>query len=194
MKIAIFGTSADPPTIAHKTILDYLSQKYDLIAVYASDNPFKESQKSLYHRTKMLALLIEELNQESINNNVELATDIGDRRTIYTIEKAKKKWGQKADLTFVIGSDLAPQIFSWYEAKKLWSQVKVLILPRQGYTIDIATQKKLDQFTLGYTLAEYPLPPVSSTEYRQSQNEEILSPKVKSYIQTHNLYTIDPAD
>ncbi|MGY6529100.1 MAG: nicotinate-nucleotide adenylyltransferase [Cyanobacterium sp.] len=188
MKIAIFGTSADPPTIAHKTILGYLSQKYDLTAVYASDNPFKEGQKSLYHRTQMLDLLIEEIRLSTGNDNIELATDIGDRRTVYTIEKAKKKWGETSDLTFVIGSDLASQIFSWYEAKKLWSQVKVLILPRAGYQVDTQTRKNLDQYTLGYTLADYSLPPVSSTEYRQNQNKEVLTPKVKSYIQIHNLY------
>jgi len=188
MKIAIFGTSADPPTIAHQTILGYLSQKYDLVAVYASDNPFKEGQKSLYHRSQMLNLLIEELSLSSGNDNIKLGTDIGDRRTLYTIEKAIKKWGNKADLTFVIGSDLAPQIFSWYEAEKLWQQVKVLILPREGYQIDTQTQKKLDKYTLGYTLADYSLPPVSSTEYRQNQNQEILTPKVKSYIQDHDLY------
>jgi len=90
MKIAIFGTSADPPTIAHQTILGYLSQKYDLVAVYASDNPFKEGQKSLYHRSQMLNLLIEELSLSSGNDNIKLGTDIGDRRTLYTIEKAKK--------------------------------------------------------------------------------------------------------
>ncbi|AFZ46020.1 nicotinate (nicotinamide) nucleotide adenylyltransferase [Cyanobacterium stanieri PCC 7202] len=190
MKIAIFGTSADPPTIAHKTILDYLSQKYDITAVYASDNPFKENQNSLYHRSKMLGLLIEEINVSSGNHNIQLATDIGDRRTLHTIEKAKKKWGEKADLTFVIGSDLASQIFSWYQAEKLWQQVKLLILPREGYQVDGDTQQKLEQNTLGYTLADYQLPPVSSTQYRQNQNEEVLTPKVKSYIQCHNLYNL----
>ena len=58
MKIALFGTSADPPTAAHQTILQWLSDHYDQVAVWASDNPFKENQTPLSHRMTMLALLI----------------------------------------------------------------------------------------------------------------------------------------
>ncbi len=186
MKIAIFGTSADPPTIAHQSILRYLSRNYDLTAVYASDNPFKKNQNTLYHRTQMLNLAIEELNGS--NNNIELATNIGDRRTIHTIEKAKQKWGQDVDLTFTIGSDLANQIFSWYQADKLWQQVKILIIPRQGYHIDSRTHDQLSNHSRGYRIANFTLPPVSSTTYRHHQDENIVSPKVREYIQTHNLY------
>ncbi|MGL5832760.1 MAG: nicotinate-nucleotide adenylyltransferase, partial [Waterburya sp.] len=32
-KIALFGTSADPPTIGHQTILQWLSQHYDHVVV-----------------------------------------------------------------------------------------------------------------------------------------------------------------
>ncbi len=186
MNIAIFGTSADPPTIAHQTILRYLNQNYDLTAVYASDNPFKEHQNSLYHRTQMLGLAIEEL--DLLNNNIVLATEIGDRRTIHTITKAKQKWGENIDLTFTIGSDLASQIFSWYQAEKLWQQVKILIIPRQGYKIDQKTHNQLTTHSRGYTIANFILPPVSSTAYRQNQDENIVTPKVKDYIQIHNLY------
>ena len=42
MKIALFGTSADPPTAAHQTILQCLADHYDQVAVWASDNPLKK--------------------------------------------------------------------------------------------------------------------------------------------------------
>jgi cytidyltransferase-like protein len=61
-RIALFGTSADPPTSGHQAILNWLSQHYDLVAVWASDNPFKSHQTPLEHRSRMLRLLIEELN------------------------------------------------------------------------------------------------------------------------------------
>ncbi|MGB3262812.1 MAG: adenylyltransferase/cytidyltransferase family protein, partial [Microcoleus sp.] len=53
-KIALFGTSADPPTAGHKTILSWLSQHFDWVAVWASDNPFKSHSTSLEHRSAML--------------------------------------------------------------------------------------------------------------------------------------------
>jgi nicotinate-nucleotide adenylyltransferase len=48
-KIALFGTSADPPTAGHKTILSWLSQNFDWVAVWASDNPFKIGNAAVNH-------------------------------------------------------------------------------------------------------------------------------------------------
>ena len=45
MRIALFGTSADPPTAGHQKILRWLSEGYDRVAVWAADNPFKCHQK-----------------------------------------------------------------------------------------------------------------------------------------------------
>lgn len=47
MNIALFGTSADPPTRGHGKILTWLAQHYDQVAVWAADNPFKQHQASL---------------------------------------------------------------------------------------------------------------------------------------------------
>ncbi|MEQ8959290.1 MAG: adenylyltransferase/cytidyltransferase family protein, partial [Coleofasciculus sp. C2-GNP5-27] len=66
--IALFGTSADPPTAAHQTILQWLSKHYDKVAVWASDNPFKSHQTSLEHRKRMLEVLISEI--ETPRNNI----------------------------------------------------------------------------------------------------------------------------
>ena len=77
-KIALFGTSADPPTAGHQTILKWLSQQYDLVVVWASDNPFKDHQTNLYNRTEMLNLIIQEI--DTAKNNVILCQEISDRR------------------------------------------------------------------------------------------------------------------
>ena len=41
--IALFGTSADPPTIGHKKILEELSRIYALTISYVSNNPKKST-------------------------------------------------------------------------------------------------------------------------------------------------------
>ena len=53
-QIALFGTSADPPTSGHQAILLWLSQRFDKVVVWASDNPFKTHQTLLEHRMAML--------------------------------------------------------------------------------------------------------------------------------------------
>lgn len=186
MFVAIFGTSADPPTIAHKTILNYLSNNYDLVAVYASENPFKIHGSDLSHRSRMLQLLIEDIN--STYNNIIHCPEISDRRTIYTVEKAKVKWGQNLDLTIVIGTDLAQQIFTWYEAQKLWQGVKVLLIPREGYKIDDKVIANINDNSLGCAIANCQIPPFSSTDYRTNHDQGVLTDKVKIYIEENSLY------
>lgn len=187
MFVALFGTSADPPTIAHKSILFYLSQNYDLVGVYASDNPFKRHGCDLLDRTLMLELLIEDIKVDNVVN----CQDITDRRSINTVAKARKKWGEDIDLTLVIGGDLAEQIFTWYEAEKLLRQVKVLLVPREGYKIKQETIKNIIDHSLGCSIAPCQIPPYSSTDYRYNQDSVVLTDKVKSYIQKNHLYLDD---
>ncbi|MDE5114158.1 MAG: adenylyltransferase/cytidyltransferase family protein, partial [Trichodesmium sp. St15_bin1_1] len=54
-KIALFGTSADPPTVGHKMIIEWLSQNFDKAVVWVSDNPFKYHETSLEQRAIMLS-------------------------------------------------------------------------------------------------------------------------------------------
>lgn len=187
MFVALFGTSADPPTIAHKSILCYLSQNYDLVGVYASDNPFKSHGCTLLDRTKMLELLIQDIKLSNIVN----CQDISDRRTINTVAKAREKWGENIDLTMVIGGDLAQQIFTWYEAEKLWRQVKVLLIPREGYRIEQETINHIISRSLGCLIAPCEIPPFSSTDYRYNHDSAVLTDKVKTYIQKNRLYLND---
>ena len=110
-KIALFGTSADPPTVGHQTILHWLSQHYDRVVVWASDNPFKKHQTPLEYRSTMLQLAIKDLKSR---HNIELHPELSDRYTLITVNKARSKWGQEVEFTLVIGSDILPQIKSWY--------------------------------------------------------------------------------
>jgi nicotinate-nucleotide adenylyltransferase len=189
MEIAIFGTSADPPTIAHQRILAYLANHYDLVAVYASNNPFKTHGTNLKHRSRMLELLITELN--SLYSNIVFAPEISDQRTINTIAKVKQKWGEHHILTVVIGADLSKQIFSWYQAEKLWQNLKVLLIPRDGYQIEDTVINQINQHSLGCSVAQCQTPAFSSTDYRHYHDQQVLNNSVKAYIEEYNLYFND---
>lgn len=185
-KIALFGTSADPPTIGHQAILHWLSQHYDLVVVWASDNPFKQHQTSLADRTKMLRLVIDTLALDNINLHPELS----DRRTLITVNRAREKWGESVDFSLVIGSDILPQIQSWYRIEELLAQVKLAIVPRQGYSIkqpDLASIKDLGG---EYAIATLNAPKVSSSTYRLEKNRSLVTPLVRDYIYQNGLYGV----
>ena len=113
-RIALFGTSADPPTIGHKIILEELSNIYSCTITYASDNPKKKHKESIFFRNLLLKTLIQDIN----NPNIIFNQKISSPWAIESIEECKKIYAfNKID--FVIGSDLIKDIFSWKNFDKI---------------------------------------------------------------------------
>ncbi|MGV2828728.1 nicotinate-nucleotide adenylyltransferase [Myxosarcina sp. GI1(2024)] len=185
-RIALFGTSADPPTAGHQSILRWLALHYDLVVVWASDNPFKQHQTPLDYRSEMLRLVIEEIDVP--RDNISLHSELSDRRTLITVNKARKIWEDNAEFILTIGADVLPQITSWYRIEELLTKVKVLIIPRSGYEIDRADLKSLENLGGEYTIANLDAPQVSSSAYRVQGDERVLTPAVENYIARHRLY------
>lgn len=185
-KIALFGTSADPPTVGHQTILSWLACHYDLVVVWASDNPFKAHQTNLNHRSQMLELIIREI--EPFKKNIILCQKISDRRTLHTVQKAKEIWGE-VDFTLIIGADLVQQITTWYRVENLLKQVKILIVPRADYAIETADLAKLEALGGRYTIATLNSPKVSSSGYRVQGDTTVVTPAVENYIEHQQLYS-----
>ena len=183
-KIALFGTSADPPTVGHQTILRWISQHYDRVVVWASDNPFKQHQTPLSDRTEMLRLAISDLDS---HHNISLHPELSDRYTLITVNKARAKWGE-AEYTLVIGSDILPQIDSWYRSEELLKLVKLLIVPRLGYGIEQQDLASLNEMGGELAIATLNAPKVSSSTYRSEKDGSLVSPAVRNYIWQKNLY------
>ncbi len=185
-KIALFGTSADPPTAGHNAILKWLSQRYDLVAVWASDNPFKSHQTNLQHRVEMLKVLIDSLEPDYYN--VNLHQNFSSRRTLETVKQARQVWGESPEFTLVIGSDLPPQMPNWYRIEELLQQVVLLVIPRPGYSIKEKDLVSLRNLGGKCAIADFHPPSVSSTAYREHQDPEAIIPSVQDYIQREQLY------
>ena len=186
MKVALFGTSADPPTAGHQAIISWLSERYNWVAVWAADNPFKSHQTPLEHRVAMLRLLI--ANIDSSRQNIGLGQELSAMRTLETVEKAKVRWGNDAELTLVIGSDLLTQLPRWYRSCDLLQQVQLLVVSRPGYAIDEFSLESVRMLGGKIAIANFTGPSVSSTAYRQNGDPDALTPPVVAYIHREHLY------
>ncbi|OKH28184.1 nicotinate-nucleotide adenylyltransferase [Chroogloeocystis siderophila] len=186
LKIALFGTSADPPTAGHQAIISWLSQHYDWVAVWAADNPFKSHASPLEHRATMLRLLIEDINPP--RHNIGLHQELSSHRTLETVNKAKQRWDKDATFTLVIGSDLVHQLQQWYAVEELLQQVQLLVVPRPGYEVAESDLQQLRQLGAKFAIANLTAPDVSSTAYRESGDSEALTPPVEAYIHQQHLY------
>lgn len=184
--IALFGTSADPPTTAHQEILVWLSHHFDEVAVWASDNPFKSHQTPLFHRTTMLQLMVQDI--APARHNIHVYPELSSPRALVTVKQARQRWSG-TDFTLVVGSDLVMQLPRWYRVEALLRQVKLLVVPRPGYALSELNLEPLRQMGATVAIADLISPPVSSTAFRET-GAAILTPPIEAYIQQKCLYAV----
>ncbi|HIK56058.1 MAG TPA: nicotinate-nucleotide adenylyltransferase [Synechococcales cyanobacterium M55_K2018_004] len=185
MQIALFGTSADPPTAAHQEIIRWLSTHFDEVMIWASDNPFKQHQTPLHHRMMMLQILIEDIQPPQAN--IHLRPDLSHPRALMTVERARLEWPQ-AEFTLVIGSDLVAQLPRWYRVHDLFQQVHLLVVPRPGYPLREEDLRHIQHLGARVAIADLHGLPMSSTDYREEKDTDILIPAVEAYIRREQLY------
>jgi nicotinate-nucleotide adenylyltransferase len=191
MRVALFGTSADPPTAGHQEILSWLSERYDWIAVWAADNPFKSHQTPLEHRAAMLQLLIADI--DAPRHNLALEQELSSLRTLETVEKAKVRWGKNVELTMVIGSDLVSQLPRWYRIEDLLQEVQLMVVPRPGYAIDESSLEVVQNLGGKIAIASLTGLDISSTAFREYGDPQALTPPVVAYINREHLYECQDA-
>ncbi|WP_071517490.1 nicotinate-nucleotide adenylyltransferase [Geitlerinema sp. PCC 9228] len=188
-KIALFGTSADPPSIAHREILHQLAANFDWVAVWASDNPFKSHQTPLERRATMLQLVIHDVmrHQPNAQGNIGYHPELSSSRALLTVERAEQIW-PNADFTFVVGSDLLEQLPRWYRVEEFLQKVQLLVVPRAGYPIKEKEVETLKQMGARLAIAHMEIPDTSSTAYRQIKDPNAVPQPIAEYIHRERLY------
>ncbi len=91
----------------------------------------------------------------------------------------------------MIGSDLVGQINKWYRIEELLKQIIILVIPRPNYPIKLAELSHLKHQGGNYVIADLNGLPVSSTAYRNLQDETVITASVYDYIQDHELYRME---
>ena len=182
-RIALFGTSADPPTIGHKKILEELSNIYSCIITYASDNPKKKHKENIFFRNLLLKTLIQDINNPKIIFNQKISSPWA----IESIQECKKIYAfNKID--FVIGSDLITDIFSWKNFDKIIHEVKILVIKREGYPIESNTLKMLETNKVIFEISSLNIPNISSSMVRLNNNYSDLPKSLIDIVKKNNLY------
>ena len=182
-RIALFGTSADPPTIGHQKIIEELSKFYSFIVAYASNNPQKKHIEDLTIRSTLLRTLIEEFNNPKIIFDQKLSS----QWAIESIKKCKNIY-DVSNIDFVIGSDLIAEIFSWRSFNKMIKEVSFLIIKRQGYPIKKDTFKMLETYKVNYEISKINIPNISSSMVRLNDNYSNFPKSLIDIVKKNNLY------
>jgi nicotinate-nucleotide adenylyltransferase len=160
-RIALFGTSADPPTLGHRALLEGLLAHFPRVATWASDNPMKPRQAPLEVRIALLAALVEAI----ADPRLELVQELSSPWAIDTLERARQRW-PGARPVFVVGSDLVPQMPSWREAARLLAGLELAVAPRQGWTLQESDLERLRALGARVEVLELPVPATASSWVR----------------------------
>jgi len=181
--VALFGTSADPPTLGHQALLEQLLQCYPQVVTWASDNPSKQHGAPLALRTRMLAALVASLANPRLEHRQELSSPWA----ITTLERATAQW-PGARLVFVVGSDLLEQIPHWRQAPQVLQCCQLAVVPRLGWPLEPTAIETLERLGGRVTVLALPIPGTASSALRQHSDPGQIAPAAAALVREHNLY------
>ena len=181
--IALFGTSADPPTIGHKKILEELSKIYSFTISYVSNNPQKKHIEDISIRSHLLKTLIDDLDNPKILFNQKMSS----QWAVESIKKCKEIY-KFNNLDFVIGSDLIEDIFYWKNFDKIILEVSFFIILREGYPVESNTLKMLETYKVKFKISNIKIPNISSSKFRLNYNCSNLPSSLIDIVKKNNLY------
>ncbi len=183
INIALFGTSADPPTIGHEKILEELSKIYAFTICYVSNNPNKKHKEDISIRSQLLKTLIENLD----NPKILFEQSVTSQWALESIKKCKKIY-EFNNLDFVIGSDLIQDIFYWKNFDKIIGEVSFFIISRDGYPVESNTLKMLETYNVKFKISSIKIPNISSSKFRLNFNYSNLPTSLIDFVKKNNLY------
>tara|TARA_Y100000739_G_C20589690_1_gene457204 strand:- start:786 stop:1364 length:579 start_codon:yes stop_codon:yes gene_type:complete len=185
-QIALFGTSADPPTRGHQALLEELLLLYPRVATWASDNPKKQHGAPLDLRAQLLQALVKQIQDPRLEQIQELS----DPFTIRTLQRAGQRWPD-AELVFVVGSDLASQIPSWKQTDQWLPYCRLAIAPRQGWPLTAVAIQQLKRLGARLDQLVLSVPASASSALRERPRKDQLPESVWPLLIEHNLYGLN---
>ncbi|MFZ8942044.1 MAG: nicotinate-nucleotide adenylyltransferase [Gemmobacter sp.] len=181
--VALFGTSADPPTRGHQALLEGLLQLYPTVATWASDNPLKQHGAPLEQRAALLGQLVAAIGNPRLRHRQELSSPWA----ITTLERAAACWPGR-DLVFVVGSDLASQVAGGKPAQPVLQRCVLAIAPRAGYPLQPSSLETLETLGGRVITLNLEVPATASSAVRQNPDPSQIPAALVPLLLEHNLY------
>lgn len=182
----LFGGSFNPPTIAHKKIIEALSEHFnEVIIVPNGDNYGRKQLDNYFHRKNMLKLMLNEFNNVIISDIEKNRTFVGTYQTLRDLGHP----------VFACGDDWIKTLHTWKNSDILLEENKFLIFTRELDKNEIlryiSNDKNLSKYIDKFSILEIDFPNVSSNNFRTNHDYSVLTNEVINYIKENNLYTED---
>lgn len=182
--LAWFGLAADPPTLAHRAVVDAVmgSGLVEAVVVFpAGDLPYKQFLTSDQQRLDMLELwkADAEFGKEVMISSFDIKLE--NAMLWFDLWKLISSLRPEVKHYLVIGTDQYTEIRkSWVKGKELWSEANLMVVPREGYELE-------GEMPAHHILLKVPAISGSSTEVRGGDVSGV-DDRVKRYILEEGLY------
>lgn len=198
MRLGLLGGTFDPPHYGHLIAAQEAQWRLNLDRVLflpACQNPLKQDEptSAAEHRIRMVELAIGEVDMFELSR-ADLERP-GPSYTVDLLRLLRQQHGASAELFFLAGADLLPELPAWHRPAEVLALATLVIVSRPGWP-----QPNLDElertFPSGRDRAcvlSMPGVDISSTEIRERVRlgqpiRFLTSPGVAEYIRASGLY------
>ncbi len=186
--MALFGTSADPPTIGHQAILAGLAQLYPMVATWASNNPLKHHGAPLGIRSQLLQVVVDGLKPHGAPGSwLEVRQEFSSCRAIESVQAARACF-PTVRLLFVVGADLLPQIPNWYGVSEFLHCCCLAVTPRHRQPPQEQAMARLRSAGAQLEVLPLQIPPVASSQIRRQPNPSLVPKELVPMLVSQELY------
>ena len=163
-------------------------ETYNLKSKISSELDFKKQKELLEEFPKAEKVIFPASGHASYAEEPLLFNQqISSPWAIESIKKCKAIYTQDK-IDFVIGSDLIADISSWKNFYQIHQEVKLLIIKREGYPIELNTLKMLEKYKVIFEISSLNIPNISSSTVRLNKNYSNLPSSLIDIVRKNNLY------
>ncbi|CCN84417.1 putative nicotinic acid mononucleotide adenylyltransferase [Vibrio nigripulchritudo SFn27] len=147
MKIAIFGSAFNPPTLGHKSVIESLTHFDKVLLLPSYAHAWGKEMVDFDFRCQMVEQFISDLAQ----NNLELCSVEaemyvpGESVTTFAVLTKIQEIYPDADITFVVGPDNFFQFSKFYRSEEIVKKWTVMACPEKVSIRSTLIREKLAQ-------------------------------------------------
>lgn len=180
----VYGGSFNPPTLAHKAIVDLLidSFKPDNLIIIPTGNSYdRKEMLDFSYRYEMSRLAFPSCIISDVENHNE--------KYMGTLDTLNKLSDNYDDIYFVMGADNILGIKTWIRWEELLKNYNFIIMRRDSLDIDTFINNELKEYKNHFKIIDIDYK-ISSTRVRDDikNNKDLIDDKVYEYIIRNNLY------
>ncbi|GAA4430396.1 nicotinate-nucleotide adenylyltransferase [Georgenia halophila] len=162
-RVGVMGGTFDPVHHGHLVAASEVMESFNLdevVFVPTGEQPFKENRRVTEAEHRYLMTVVATASNPRFTVSRMEIDRPGKSFTIDTLRELRVQMSD-AELFFITGADVLPQILTWKDADELWSLAHFIGVTRPGHTLDRAGLPET-----GLSLLEVPAMAISSTDCR----------------------------